>query len=167
MPLENLVSVSFTQEELNQLDGAIQEIEKVLKGKTINLSPSERKQYGRIAEQNKLFVNKGKELMDTYPQHIPSFLDRDNFNQDYLARTQIEGRLIRLQGIAEQMSDTKILLDHDNYNNTLSFYQHLKYLSSQNIAGIKTLYEQMRQFFKGGRKKTDTPEKPVVAEEEA
>lgn len=96
--------------------------------------------------------------MDTYPQHIPAFLDKVEFDKDYTARTQIESRLVRLQGIAEQLSDTKTLLDHDNYHATLSFYQNLKFLSGQNIAGIKTLFEEMKQFFKGGRKKTETPQ---------
>lgn len=158
MPVENLASVSFSQEELTKLDNAIQEIETVLKGKTLNLTPAERQQMGRIAEQNKLFVNKGKELMDSYPQYIPAFLDKAEFDRDYAARTQIESRLIRLQTLTEQLSDTKIVLDHDNYYATLSFYQNLKYLSTQSIAGIKTIFEQMKQFFKGGRRKnTDAP----------
>ena len=164
MSLENLASVSFTEQELTKLDNAIKEIETVLKGKTLNLTPAERKQYGRIAEQNKLFVNKGKELMDAYPQHIPAFLDKAEFDSDYIARTQIESRLVRLNTIAEQLQDTKTLLDHDNYHTTLSFYQNLKFLSGQRIVGIDTIFDQMKQFFKGGRRKnteptaTDTPE---------
>lgn len=39
MPVENLVSVSFTQEELTKIDNAIKEIEGVLEGKTLNLTP--------------------------------------------------------------------------------------------------------------------------------
>lgn len=164
MPVENLVSVSFSQEELTKLDTAIQEIETILKGKTFNLTPAERQQMGRIAEQNKLFVNKGKELMDSYPQYIPTFLDKAEFDKDYAARTQIESRLVRLQTLTEQLSDTKILLDHDNYHATLSFYQNLKYLSSQSVAGIKTIFEQMKQFFRGGRRKTETPTEPKTEE---
>lgn len=166
MPIENLASVSFTQEELTKIDNAIKEIESVLKGKTLNLTSAERQQYGRIAEQNKLFVNKGKELMDNYPQHIPAFLNKEEFDKDYTARTQIENRLIRLQGVVEQLSDTKTLLDHDNYHATLTFYQHIKYLSQQSVAGISTIYDELKQFFKGGRKKNtaaDTSESTTQA----
>lgn len=166
MPIENLASVSFTQEELTKIDNAIKEIESVLKGKTLNLTSAERQQYGRIAEQNKLFVNKGKELMDNYPQHIPVFLNKEEFDKDYTARTQIENRLIRLQGVVEQLSDTKTLLDHDNYHATLTFYQHIKYLSQQSVAGISTIYDELKQFFKGGRKRnaaTDTSESSTQA----
>ncbi|GIM54199.1 hypothetical protein [Capnocytophaga cynodegmi] len=67
MAFENLIQVSFTDEELGKIDAALQTIETVLKGKTVNLTPDERRQYGSIAEQNKLFVNKCKELMEQYP----------------------------------------------------------------------------------------------------
>lgn len=150
---KNLASVVFTNEELQKLDEALQSIENVLKGKTYNLTSDERKQYGSIAEQNKLFVNKCKELMEEYPQFVPSFLDKDEFNRDYQSRQQIEIRLIRLNTLTEQLSDTKVLLDNDNYYNSITFYRNLKFLSSQNIPGIKTLYEQLKQFFKGGRRK--------------
>ena len=152
---KNLASVVFTTEELQKLDTALQTIEGVLKGKTFNLTPDERKQYGSIAEQNKLFVNKCKELMEQYPQYVPSFLDKEEFDRDYQARQQIESRLIRLKAITEQLSDTKVLLDNDNYYNVITFYRNIKFLSLQNIPGIKTLYEQIKQFFKGGRKKTE------------
>ncbi|ATA71899.1 hypothetical protein ACILDT_03530 [Capnocytophaga canis] len=152
---KNLASVVFTAEELQKLDEALQNIENVLKGKTFNLTPDERRQYGSIAEQNKLFVNKCKEFMEQYPQFVPSFLDKEEFDRDYQARQQIETRLIRLKTITEQLSDTKVLLDNDNYFNSITFYRNVKFLSGQNVPGIKTLYEQLKQFFKGGRKKTD------------
>ena len=152
---KNLASVVFTAEELQKLDEALQNIENVLKGKTFNLTPDERRQYGSIAEQNKLFVNKCKEFMEQYPQFVPSFLDKEEFDRDYQARQQIENRLIRLKTITEQLSDTKVLLDNDNYFNSITFYRNVKFLSGQNVPGIKTLYEQLKQFFKGGRKKAD------------
>lgn len=152
---KNLASVVFATEELQKLDEALQNIENVLKGKTFNLTPDERRQYGSIAEQNKLFVNKCKEFMEQYPQFVPSFLDKEEFDRDYQARQQIETRLIRLKTITEQLSDTKVLLDNDNYFNSITFYRNVKFLSGQNVPGIKTLYEQLKQFFKGGRKKAD------------
>lgn len=76
MAFENLISIQFTEAELSQLDAAMVSIAQVLQGKTINLTPAQRQQYGSIAEQNKLFVNKAKEFMEQYPQHIPAFLNR-------------------------------------------------------------------------------------------
>ena len=54
----------------------------------------------------------------------------------------------RLASLTEQLSDTKILLDHDNYHNAITFYRNIKYLSGENAPGTTTLYQDMQQFFK-------------------
>lgn len=48
MAHENLISVSFTEQEIKTIKDAITSIAGVLKGKTISLTPQERKQYGRV-----------------------------------------------------------------------------------------------------------------------
>lgn len=147
MALDNLISLNLAAADLTKLDQAILAIETVLVGKTINLTPEERQQYGSIAEQNKLFVNKVKTYMDQFPQYIPNFLDKAEFARDFLAREQVEQRLNKLSLLTEQLSDTKVLLDHDNYHNAITFYRNLKYLSGENVPGTNVIYEDMRQFF--------------------
>ncbi|MGX5687120.1 hypothetical protein ACWKWW_21435 [Chryseobacterium cucumeris] len=159
MALDNLISLSFTAEELTKLDQALQTIETVLSGKTINLTPEERQQYGSIAEQNKLFVNKAKIYMEQYAQYVPSFLDKAEFDKDYIAREQIEQRLQQLDSLTEQLSDTKVLLDHDNYHNAISFYRSIRYFSEENVPGTNVIYDDMKQFFVTGQTSgpTETP----------
>lgn len=147
MALDNLISLSFTAEELTKLDQALQTIDTVLSGKTINLTPDQRQQYGRIAEQNKLFVNKAKIYMEQYAQYVPNFLDKAEFDRDYIAREQVEQRLQLLDSITEQLSDTKVLLDHDNYHNAITFYRNMKFLSGENVPGTNVIYEDLKQFF--------------------
>lgn len=147
MALENLISVAFTEAELTQLDQALSSIEAVLQGKTINLTPEQRQQYGSIAEQNKLFVNKAKGYMEQYPQFVPPFLDKAEYDRDYAARQQLESRMQRLSSVTEQLSDTKILLDFDNYHNSITFYRNMKYLSGENVPGTNVIYDDMKQFF--------------------
>lgn len=147
MALDNLISIAFSESDLATLDQAIQTIETVLYGKTINLTPEQRQQYGRIAEQNKLFVNKAKGYMEQYPQHVPGFLDKTEFDSDFAARQLVESRLQRLSSVTEQLSDTKVLLDHDNYHNAITFYRNVKYLSGENVPGTNVIYEDMKQFF--------------------
>lgn len=147
MALNNLLSVIFTEAELAQLDNALTIIETVLQGKTIHLTPEQRQTYGRIAEQNKLFVNKAKGYMEQYPQHVPNFIDKPEFDRDYAARQQLESRFQRLSSIIEQLSDTKTLLDHDNYHNAITFYRNIKYLAGENVPGTTFLHQDMQQFF--------------------
>ena len=160
MALDNLFTVEFTPDELLQMDNGLNMVEQVLKDKTHNLTPDERRQYGRIAEQNKLFVNKSRDYMHQYPDLVPGYIDRKEFERDYEARAQIEQRLIRLEGLTELLSDTKTLLDHDNYNNALSFYRSVRLLSNENVPGSTHVFKGLRQFFSGGRHTPDEPEQP-------
>jgi hypothetical protein len=155
MALENLISIKFTQEELDTIDTALTSIEGVMKGKAVNLTPEERRQYGSIAEQNKLVVNKAKEYMEQRAEWIPNVLDKDEFDRDYTARQQIETRFQRAVRIAEMLSDTKVLLDHDNYFAALTFYRYIKFLAGENEPGSTVVYNDMKQFFTKNRKNTE------------
>ena len=163
MSLNNLASVSFTTAELNQLDDAITQINTVLKDKTINLTPEQRQQYSRINEQNKLFVNKAKLIMEQNPTLVPSFIDKEEYDKDFAAREALEQRLLQLKGLTEQMSDTKILLDYDNYHDSITFYRNIKYLAGENVPGTTALHKEMAQFFPGGSPTppNNTPEPPT------
>jgi len=49
--------------------------------------------------------------------------------------------------IAEQVEDTKKLLDFDNYQAALSFYRSVKILESENVPGVTTMLDDLKQFF--------------------
>ncbi|WP_298310509.1 hypothetical protein [uncultured Aquimarina sp.] len=147
MALENLISISFTEEELTQLDQYLDGIKQILNGKTVNLTAEQRTQYGRIANQNKLIVDKSKNYMEQHPDWVPKFLDKEEFDKDYLARTQVESRVQKLENLGQQLIDTKTLLDHDNYSNALSFYRMVRYLAGENEPGAKTVYNDMKVLF--------------------
>ena len=85
--------------------------------------------------------------MEQYPQFVPLFLDKAEYDRDYAARQQLESRMQRLSSVTEQLSDTKILLDFDNYHNSITFYRNMKYLSGENVPGTNVIYDDMKQFF--------------------
>ncbi len=161
MALENLISVDFSNEEIEKLSKGICLIKEALQGKTVNLTPDQRLQYGRIANQNKLIVDKAKSYMEQHPSWIPNFLDKQEFDRDYTSRKQIETHVQQLESLNQQLLDTKTLLDHDNYTNALSFYRMMRFLAGENEPGAKSVYEDMKVLFK----KTGATAKPVETEE--
>lgn len=62
MALDNLITVEFTEEELATINEAIDNINTVLEGKAVNLTPDERRQYGSIADRNKNIGGQSKVL---------------------------------------------------------------------------------------------------------
>jgi len=151
MALENLISITFSDEELNNLNQSITMLKKALHGKTVNLTPDQRGQYGRIANQNKLIVDKAKNYMEQHPEWIPRFLDKEEFDRDFTARKQIETQVQLLENLSQQLIDTKTLLDYDNYTNALSFYRMMRFLAGENEPGAKAVYQDMKVLFKKNR----------------
>ena len=170
MAIDNMISVEFTEQELTKLGNALNEVMQLLSGKVVNLSPDERMQYGSIADKNKVFVDKCKAYMEQDPTTVPNTLDKHEFDKDYKARQQMEEPLKKLSRITEMLMDTKILLDFDNYNGSLSYYRYVKFLATQNTPGITSIYADLSQHFqsmgKRAKKAPDTPEAPQTPQGE-
>ncbi|WP_109302699.1 hypothetical protein [Aquimarina sp. AU474] len=159
MALENLINTVFSDKELSQLTQHIKTIKEVLSGKTYDLSNEQRKQYGHIANKNKLMVNKAKNYMEQYPEWIPQSIDKEEFDRDHETCQQIDIHIKTLQNITQQLIDTKMLLDYENYSNALSFYRSIVYLLNKNEPGAETAYLDMKELLdKKETLTTDTKE---------
>lgn len=157
MALDNVISVEFSSEELKKISDALTAIEEVMKGKSVNLTPDERQQYGRIADRNKLLVDKCKTYMELKPQVMPPTLDKAEFDKDYLVRTQIDPLMKRINVLQTVFSDMKTLLDFDNFNAAVSYYRYVKYLSQQNAPGMSAVYSDLKTHYQSRSVASTTP----------
>ena len=164
MALDNLISVAFSDEELEKISSAIDTLNEVLTNKAVNLTPEERRQYGSIADRNKLLVDKAKLYMEQTPETVPRTVDKEEFDRDYAARAQLENPIRRLRLVIEKMTDTKTLLDFDNMQAALSYYRYVKYLSEQNEPGTTEIYRDLKRHYQGGRTKQQGNEANTPAE---
>ena len=168
MAIDNTISIVFTDAEIEKINQGIALLNEVLEGKAVNLSPEERRQYGSIADRNKLLVDKAKFYMEKAPHTLPRTIDKAEFDRDYAARTQIETPLRELSIVTEKLRDTKTLLDFDNLQSSLTYYRYVKYLASENEPGMTSIYEDMKLHYgRGGSpsqpEEPDTPvEEPVT-----
>ncbi len=157
MAIDNLISVTLTDEEVQTINEAIASINNVLKDKVVNLTPDERRQYGSIADRNKILVDKCKDYMEQNPETVPTVLDKAEFDHDYKARQQMEQPFRNLARIMEKLQDTKTLLDHDNYHAAVAYYRYIKFLSMQNEPGTTTIYKDLQQHYKHSAIVAGTP----------
>jgi hypothetical protein len=149
MALDNLISISFTDAELTAIDDALTIIEAAIRGKMINLTPDERKQYGRIGNRTENWVVKNKGHMDRNPTLIPGYVSKPEFDKDYKTRRDIEPRLSRLAVIYESLDDTQKLISTDIYHTCLAFYNGLKLASKQNVPGSTVIFADLKAQFPG------------------
>ena len=147
MPLKDLIQNQLTVADTDAIAKALTDIENVIKAKTVNLTPDERQKYGSINEQNKLFVNKVNDLHSSQPQFNSNKVNWPEFESDFAIRSSLENIMLRMKSIEEQLDDTKILHDNDNYQQSLSQYSYISYLANENEPGVTTLKEELAQFF--------------------
>lgn len=153
MALENLISTSFTDEELSDIDNALQTIETVLKGKTVSLTPQQRRQYGRVAYEMEVWVNKVDTYMKQRPELVPVYIDKAEHEKDLAAHNLLSPRVERLNVLARLLDDTDLLLGSDIYNNSLSFYRAIREAAKSNAPGANVIYADLKQQFPGGKVK--------------
>ncbi|MDR2382657.1 MAG: hypothetical protein LBD76_02095 [Prevotellaceae bacterium] len=154
MALDNLITVVFTEEEIARMDGALSEIENILKGKAVNLTPKQRQLYGRVAYDMEVWVDKAFDYMEQSPELIPSYIDMAEHTKDVVAHRALNPRIARLTGILQSMEDTNRLLGSDLYNNSMAYYRSLREAAKVNAVGASAKYSDLKQQFPGpGRSK--------------
>jgi len=155
MRSDDLIMVAYTTEELEACNTGIVTVETFAGKHVPNLSADDRQNLGSINETNKLFVNKTKTLMKQNPSMVPVFINQDEYNRDLVAREEIEKLILKLDTIKRNLSDTKILLDHDNYHDALAFYRSVRYLANEHQIGAIAVYEELKQYFPSKKKEKE------------
>ena len=147
MPLKDLMQNQLSAADLSDMNKSLDQLQAAINGKMVNLTPEERQKYGSINEQNKLLVNKVNDLHTSQPNFDSSKVNWVEFESDFATRAQLEGIITRLRSIAEQLDDTKILHDNDNYQAALSQYSYISFLAGENEPGVTTIKDELAQFF--------------------
>jgi hypothetical protein len=150
MALDNLISVVFTDEEVARMDSALSELENVLKGKAVNLTPKQRQTYGRVAYEMEVWIDKVNDHIQQDPQLVPSYIDLEEHKSDIATHRVLNPRIARLTGILQSLEDTNRLLGSDLYNNSLAYYRSLREAAKVNAVGASSRYSDLKQQFPGG-----------------
>jgi len=158
MALENLISISFTSEELQQIDSHLTALEGLLKGKCITLSPTQRKEHGRLGDKTENWVKKVVDYTTAQPDLNPKSIDKVELDKDYKARTDLMPRMKKLSVVWDLLDDTLLLLGFDLYQSARKYYSYIKYETENNTDGAKSIYDDLSAQFPGrpGKKDEET-----------
>jgi hypothetical protein len=158
MALDNLISVVFTDEDIAKMDAAMSEIENVLKGKAVNLTPKQRQLYGRVANETEFWVDKVFDYMQQDPKLVPPYISMEEHTKDVVAHRLINPRIARLTGILQSLEDTNRLLGSDLYSNSLAYYRNLREAAKVNSVGASAKYSDLKQQFPRAKKSSASKE---------
>ena len=149
MALENLISISFTDEETQQAGTGIDALKSLFEGKCVTLTPEQRKTYGRLGDRNANWVKKVIDYTDNQPNFNPAFLNKGEMDKDYLALSALMPLFNRIDAVHDMMDDTLLVIGNDLYMAALVYYRNIKMLAHENVPGAKAIYDDLSSQFPG------------------
>lgn len=158
MPIDNLGRKHITPAQITAIDAALDTVINTLTAITTNLNDEDRKKFGSINEQNKLFANSIQDYASTQPELKSTDIDWVEFNADYTDRKWADTRIHRLERALMMIRDFKIVHDYDNYQDALTDKRYTDYKASTNTPGFAEKAAHLKQFFPntGGTAPTTT-----------
>ncbi|MXS71302.1 hypothetical protein GSF70_08730 [Flavobacteriaceae bacterium W22] len=157
MSITNLNNTHLNSQQIADAQAAILALENALSAININLTADDRRRYGSINEQNKLFVNKVYDYGKNQPSLAAPEVDWQEFNSDYSSRQVLEGFIARLESLTTRLGNAKILYDYDNFQAALTDYAYTTYKAATSEAGYETKQSDLKQFFAKTSKNTENP----------
>ncbi|GIM58954.1 hypothetical protein [Capnocytophaga canimorsus] len=153
MSINNLNNVHLTDEQITAVNEALTQLEQALQLINVNLTAEDRNRYGRVNEQNKLFINKVNDFAHSQPELRSPDVDWVEFVKDFKSRNFLENTFNRLQEMATRVNNAKILHDYDNYQDSLEDYAYTNFRAGSKKVGYEVKYKELKQFFTKSRKK--------------
>lgn len=157
MAITNLNNTHLDNQQVADAKAALSALENALSSININLTAEDRRKYGSINEQNKLFVNKVYDYNKNLPSLAAPEIDWQEFNNDYSSRQVLEGFIARLESLTTRLGNAKILHDYDNFQTALTDYAYTTYKAATSEAGYETKQNDLKQFFAKTSKNTENP----------
>jgi len=133
--------------EITTAKDALSALENALSPINVTLTPEDRKKYGSINEQNKLFVNKVNDYHQNQPQLGTTQVEWSEFEKDFSSRLAMESIINRLESLAAKIKNAKILHDYDNYQAALTDYAYSNFMAGTGAEGYETKVSELKQFF--------------------
>jgi hypothetical protein len=155
MSVNNLNNHHLTEPEINAILNALNDLERAMELLNINLTPEDRNKYGRVDEQNKLFINKVHDFATQQTNLRTMDVDWDEFEKDFKSRAVLENIISRLNNLSIRANNSKIFHDFDNYQDALADYAYTQFRANSKMVGFEDKYNELRQFFAKSKRKQD------------
>lgn len=151
------LTVQFTPEEVKKVQKALEEVEKILEPRTINLTPQEKKKMTGPGKKSQIWRNPILIYLDHFPELTPSFMNVEEYRSDIKALEVLTGINAKLIMIKEMVNDTSAQLRSDIYQQADCYRENVLNAAKRNVPGSTSVAREIKKLFstkgKKGRKK--------------
>jgi hypothetical protein len=155
MSISNLNNVHLNDTQIHAIKQAVVALDNAMQLLQVNLTPEDRNRYGRVNEQNKLFINKIYDYIMNNPDLCSRDVNWEEFKQDYKSRAFLEQLINDLESLITRAKNAKILHDFDNYQDALEDYAYTSFRARSKTVGYEDKHRELKQFFQKSRKKDE------------
>ncbi|KAB2963162.1 hypothetical protein [Zoogloea sp.] len=134
---QNVVSLSLSTEQIDQVHSALAVLEKNLSG-LVSLSADQRRELNKMGPKSEMFARKAYDVVAQSPDIMPGSFELDEFAADIAALDQLRPIITRLVALAQRGEDTEMALGSDIYSAALEGYRFAK------LAGKGTALDELR-----------------------
>ena len=147
MPLDNLISLEFTDEEVKEIDTSLKVLEKYFNKKMINLTPEEKRKYGRPGPKFMPWIKKILMYMEQIPELTPNYLKTGEFKKDVRSAEFLTSIKARIKLLNESVDDTTILIRKDIHQAGFIYYRNVKLAAGSDVPGSTSVYQDLKSIF--------------------
>ena len=147
MSTSNRVSHVIPQTVIDQVAEKLKECTIALEPYLTGLTEEERQQLFKMGNKTVATVQKVQSYIETNPEFIPSYMNKDEFAKDVKVVTQ----LTPLQNVAYQLAsdldDTRMLAGSEAVAEALIYYGSVREAAKRGITQSKPIYEELSERF--------------------
>ncbi|MFP4621315.1 MAG: hypothetical protein ACLFM7_08385 [Bacteroidales bacterium] len=159
MATPNLLSLNIPDQDLNEIEGAVDILERKLMPHLKNLSPEERRNILKLGDKSVAFVEKARHWVKDYPQLKPPYGDLEELERDLKAMKLLDRLLRSIKPIFNGLEDTLMLAGSEAYAEALAYYSYFKAAAKAKVDGAEEAYYDLKRWFPGGSSKAGKGEK--------
>lgn len=157
MSTQNQISVSIDAETLSAVSNHLTQVKTLLAPFLHPLTAEDRKALFKMGDKTIATVLKTKSFIETNPEFVPSYMDKEEFLKDALLAEQLTPLANLAQQITRDLEDTVMAAGSDSIQAAMLYYGQVKEASARGIASAKPVYDDLSQrFVKKKTKKSTT-----------
>jgi hypothetical protein len=147
MNSENRVSIVFSDDDVKDIQMAVDILNKKLLPRLIKIDANERRMLPKMGDKTVAFVTKANEFAINNPSLVPQFIDVNETEKDINLVKVLRTIAGPIDTISDMLNDTMLVAGSEAYCSTLAFYSSVKFASRMNQPGAEIIANELKRQF--------------------
>jgi hypothetical protein len=147
MSNQNQISTEIPEAVIEDVMGKLRDIRIQLSTYLQGLTAQDRRELFKMGDKTVATVSKVKSYLETNPEFMPSYMNRDEFAKDERLVQQLTPLLNMMEQLKTDTEDTVLLAGSEALTAALMYYGTVKEAAAKGVATAKPIYEDLKARF--------------------